>query len=165
MKQTPKILSFLMIVLLILNGCSPTDVHKEDDLFQYKNSYVGDNGAVGKIASRLPNPNGEHPNGMELQTKEEPFGIILNYIEAEKSDGMETNYKELALYNATFILALVHNAEWVQFNFVEKEFIVTREKLHSLYEKDIRQFNNEEELRKVIIEKLEDEDRVHSFFN
>ncbi|WP_299742659.1 DUF4825 domain-containing protein [uncultured Rossellomorea sp.] len=76
-----KIFSFLFILsLLFLSGCHSSPVQEEKGLFQYKASYVGDNGAVGQITRRLPNPDGEHISGLEVQTKKEPYGITLNYI-------------------------------------------------------------------------------------
>ena len=165
MKKMLLTIAALIFIILILPGCSTTDVHEKDEgIFTFKNSYVGDNSAVGAITSNLPNPNGEQLNGLELKTTTEPYGIILNYSDVEKADGVATDYKELALYNATYILALVHNADWVQFNFIEQELLVTREKLHSLYEIDIREYSNEEELSAVMIEKLSDENNVNMFF-
>ena len=164
-KKMLMVLSFFIFVLLVLNGCNPTKVNEDKDIFQFKDSYVGDAGAVGNITRRLPNPNGEQFNGLELKTIEEPYGIIMNYINVEKSKDIETNYRELALYNATFILALVKNADWVKFNFIKQEFKVSREELQILYGKDIRQFNNEEELSIFIQENLEDENKVIQFFN
>ena len=54
--------------------------------------------------------------------------MILNYegIEAEE---IEKKDKETAIYNATFIFALVRNAEWVTFNFNNREYKVTKEEL------------------------------------
>lgn len=165
MKKTPIIFSFLILATLLLNGCNQTKVNDDEDIFTFKESYVGDAGAVGNITRRLPNPNGEQLSGLELKTTEEPYGIILNYTDVEKSEDIETNYRELVLYNATFILALVKNADWVTFNFVEQEFKVTREALQSFYGRDIKQFNNEEELSNFIQENLEDENKVIHFFN
>jgi predicted P-loop ATPase/GTPase len=99
--------------------------------------------------------NGEQLSGLELKTTEEPYGIILNYTNVEKSEYIESDYRELALYNATYILALVKNADWVKFNFIQQEYKVTREELQSLYGKDIRQFNNEEELSNFLQKNLE----------
>jgi hypothetical protein len=163
-KKMPMVLPLLMFALFILNGCNSTEVNKED-LFQFKDSYVGDAGAVGNITRQLPNPNGEQLNGLELKTTKEPYGIILNYIKAETSEEIETNYRELALYNATFILALVKNADWVQYNFDKQELKVTREELQKFYGKDIRQFNNEEELNMFIQKNLENKNKVSQFFN
>ncbi|MBW9235660.1 DUF4825 domain-containing protein, partial [Leptospira santarosai] len=76
----------------------------------------------------------------------------------------ETDYKELALYNATLILALVKNADWVKFNFVEQELKVNRQELQNWYGKDVRDFNNEEELNKFTHQYLEDKNKVNHFF-
>ena len=158
------VMLFLMLVLLVLNGCTSTNVNEDEDIFQFKDSYVGDAGAVGNITRQLPNPNGEQLDGLELKTTEEPYGIIMNYIDVEKNEDAETNYRELALYNATFILALVKNADWIKFNFIKQEFKVSREELQIFYGKDIRQFKNEEELSIFIQENLEDENKVIQFF-
>lgn len=165
MRKFIRFFFFSLLILVFLNGCKTNEAIETKDIFQFKNSYVGDSGAVGNITRTLPNPNGEQLNGLELKTTEKPYGIILNYIKAENSEDVEVNYTESALYNATYILALVHNADWVKFNFVEQEFIVNREELQSFYGKNIREFNNQEELSMFIQEYLEDEIRVNQFFN
>lgn len=165
MRKIIRLFFFSFLILLFLNGCNSNEVIENEDIFKFKNSYVGDNSAVGNITRELPIPNGEQLNGLELKTSEEPYGIILNYITEENSPEIETNYNELVLYNATFILALVHNADWVKFNFVGGEFIVNREELESFYGKDIRDFNNEDELIMFIQEYLEDDNRVNQFYN
>lgn len=164
MRKINRLFFFSCLILLFLNGCNSNEVI-ENDMFKFKNSYVGDSGAVGNITRELPNPTGEQLTGLELKTTEEPYGIILNYNAVENNEEIETNYKELVLYNATFILSLVQNADWVKFNFVEQKYIVNREELQSFYGKDIREFNNEDELRMFIQENLEDETRVNQFYN
>jgi hypothetical protein len=149
---------------LLLHGCAPSTVTQEEDLFRYHNSYVGDNGAVGNITRRLPKPAGEQMSGIELQTTEEPYGMILNYAQAKISEEHIMDYSELALFNASYVLALVHNADWVTFNFVEDTITVTREKLQQLYQKDIREFQNDEELSTFIQPILADERKVAAFF-
>lgn len=165
MRNMIRYLLFSLLILFLLNGCSSNEINENEDIFQFKNSYVGDAGAVGNITRRLPKPNGEQLSGLELETKKEPYGIILNYNTTEKSEDVETNYKELALYNATFILSLVKNADWVTFNFIKQEFKVSREELQKFYEKDVREFNNEEELSMFIQKNLEQEKRVIQFFS
>ncbi|MBE4909866.1 DUF4825 domain-containing protein [Bacillus luteolus] len=155
---------FSLLMLLLLNGCNSIEVIDGENLFEFKDSYVGDAGAVGNITRQLPKPSGEQISGMELQTSEEPYGIILNYIAVEHSEDIETNYSELAIYNATIILSLVKNADWVNFNFINQEFEVRREDLQKFYGKDIREFNTEEELRMFMQKKLEDENKVLQFF-
>ena len=157
---------FSMMLLLFLNGCNSSDVNNiNEDIFKFKDSYVGDNGAVGNIIRLLPRPNGEVTSGLELQTKEEPFGIIVNYKNVEPTEKAEKNYEETALYNATFIFALVKNADWVQFNFVEQEYKVTREELQKWYGKDLSEFDNEDELSKFAQKYLKDENKVKQFFD
>lgn len=165
MKRVSRLLVFSLVLVFFLNGCNSTHVEGTEDLFQYKDSYVGDSGAVGNILMQLPTPNGEQRKGIELKTKKEPYGIISNYIASETTDNVKLNYRELALYNATFVLGLVKNADWITFNFAEQSFYVTREDLESFYGKDIRQFSNEEELGMFIQEHLEDEDKVNQFLN
>ncbi|MED3961288.1 DUF4825 domain-containing protein [Niallia taxi] len=62
-------------ILLLLSGCNTKETNK--DIFQYKDSNVGDNSAVGNIVYKLPGA--QQLSGIELKTKEEPYGIILNY--------------------------------------------------------------------------------------
>lgn len=104
-------------------------------------------------------------SGLELQTTEEPYGIIVNYAQTKISDELELDYRELALFNATYVLALVHNAGWVTFNFLEQSFTVTREELQQLYQKDVREFQNDEELSTFIQPILADEGKAVAFFD
>ncbi len=64
-KMPKKILLFIMVYLLLLNGCSP-DINT-DDIFEFKGTYIGDASAVGSIIRQLPNA--EEFTGMELVTK------------------------------------------------------------------------------------------------
>ncbi|WP_409250593.1 DUF4825 domain-containing protein [Bacillus sp. SCS-153A] len=157
-----KIMAVLLASLLLIS-CESGTVN--EDLYQYKGSFVGDNGAVGNITRQLPIPDGEQMNGLELQTTEEPYGIILNYKEAELSEDMDTDYHELAIYNASIILSLVKNADWVQFNFLEKELTVTRESLEKWYGIDLREFSSQDEISKFIQEYLQNEEQVKRFFD
>ncbi|WP_173106283.1 DUF4825 domain-containing protein [Bacillus sp. KH172YL63] len=147
---------------LMITGCQQT-TGQEDELFHYKDSYVGDSGALGNITRRLPRPDGEHLEGIELKTTEKPYGIILNYTSAE-SEGITTKYHELTLSNGTMILALVKNADWVQFNYLDGSNTVTRESLENWYGKDISEFSNEDELSEFVQPYLEDETKVDQFF-
>lgn len=159
MKKITNFFFFSFLILLFLNGCNLNE--ENEDIFQYKDSYVGDNGAVGNIAMQLPN--GEYLNGFELKTIEEPYGIILNYKEIDAVE-IENNYKETAIYNATFIFTLVKNAEWVTFNFDDQEYKITKEDLESWYGKELSEYSSEEDLTKLTQKYLEDESKVNQFF-
>ncbi|MBK5480959.1 hypothetical protein JFV29_03270 [Peribacillus sp. TH16] len=52
MKNITKFFFFSLLILLFLNGCNSNNVN--EDIFQFKDSYVGDNGAVGNIVMQLP---------------------------------------------------------------------------------------------------------------
>lgn len=166
MEKTTRLFFFSVLILLLLGGCNSKPAPEKDDLFRFKDSYVGDNGAVGNIINGLRSPDGEKSNGLELKTTEEPYGIIVNYKTDETVASAEKNYKEIVLYNATFIFALIKNSDWIQFNFVEDEVTVTREDLESWYGgKDLRTFQNQEELTSFSQEYLEDDDKVNQFFD
>jgi hypothetical protein len=95
-----KSIIFSLLILLFLDGCSVSN-NVNEELFQFKDSYVGDNSAVGNIVRKLPN--GEQVKGFELKTKEEPYGMILEYgdIEAKRLDDAMI---ETVIYNSTFLL-------------------------------------------------------------
>ena len=88
---------------------------------------------------------GENLEGFELKTKEKPYGIILNYDWLES----EQNYKETAIFNATFLFSLVQNVDWITFNFDNREYKITKGNLQEWYGKELSEFKNEEELRKL----------------
>ncbi len=148
-----KSLLFSLVLLLFLNGCNADS--ENQDLFQYKDSFVGDNSAVGNIVKQLQR--GEHLAGFELKTKEKPYGIILNYDWSES----ENINKETAIYNATFIFALVQNADWVTFNFDNQEYTITKKDLQEWYGKELSEFKTEDELRQLIEEFLKNTNKVN----
>ena len=47
MKQMLKLSSFVLLTILIVSGCNPKN--GEEDIFKFKNSYVGNNSAIGNI--------------------------------------------------------------------------------------------------------------------
>ena len=147
---------FLLLVMVFLYGCNANN--KNENIFQFKDSFVGDNSAVGNIANQLRSS--ENLEGFELKTKEEPYGIILNYDWVES----EQNYKETAIFNATFLFALVQNADWVTFNFDNREYKITKGNLQEWYGKELSEFKNEDELRELTQEYLKDENKVNQLF-
>src|SRR3954453_2013029 len=110
LREMINFLFFSLLVLFLLSGCNSNDRNINNDIFQFKDTFVGDNSAVGNIANQLPGA--EQLNGFELKTKEEPYGIILNYDWIES----EQEYNETVTYNATFLFTLVQNVDWITFN-------------------------------------------------
>lgn len=133
--------------MLLLYGCS---ADAGEGIFQYKDSYVGDNSAVGNIANHLPGA--EYLNGFELKTKEEPYGITLKY----DWKGSEQAYKESVIYNATYFYALVQNVDWITFQSELRDYTITKEDLQKWYGKELYEIKNEDELLELIEEHLDD---------
>lgn len=151
-----KLLVFSLLGMLLLSGCH---ANENNNVFQYKGSFVGDNSAVVNIANQLPGA--EHLNEFELKTNEEPYGIILNYDWTEP----EQEYKEIVIQNATFLFALVQNVDWVTFNSDTLEYTITKEELQDWLGKELSSIQNEDELRKLLQKHLEDYNRVSQLFS
>ncbi|WP_226530624.1 DUF4825 domain-containing protein [Metabacillus niabensis] len=148
-----KRLMFSALLLIFINGCNVSN----EDIFQYNDSYIGDNNAVSHILSYLPSS--EHLKGFELKTKEEPYGININY-----NVEIEQDYEETVIYNGTFLLSLIQNVDSIKFNFGDLEYNITKERLEEWYERDLNEFTNEEELKNFVQEQLENESKVKLIF-
>lgn len=168
MKQKLKRSSFLLLVVLIMSGCNLTSGNEEPfdvkfgyvgDLFKFKEAYVGNASAVGNIVSRLDSA--EQFNGFELKTDEEPYGIILNYSIEES----EQDYKKIVINNATFLFTLIHNVDWITFNFANEEYTITKEKLQDWYGEDFTVMQSEHDGKTFIQKYLENENKVDQLFN
>ncbi|WP_404451810.1 DUF4825 domain-containing protein [Virgibacillus necropolis] len=160
MRVMLKYIFFSLLLLLLITGCNSSS-NVNEDLFKFKDSYVGDNSVVENIVRQLPN--GEYVEGFELETKEAPYGMILEYGDIEATM-IDDAIKETAIYNATFIFALVKNAEWITFEFGKQTHTVTKKKLQGWYGKELSEFTNEDNLRNLIEEYLENENKVNQFF-
>ncbi|WP_102262540.1 DUF4825 domain-containing protein [Mesobacillus jeotgali] len=157
MKVTFQVIIFLLTILI--SGCSA--VKKNEDLYQYQGSYVGDNNSVGKVLNRLAY--NDELTSFELKTKAAPYGIVLNYTNIEKVEE-DLNLKETAIHNATFIFALIKNIDWITFKFDDNEYNVSREKLLKWYRTNFSEYKSEEELRNFIQENINDNSKVEGYF-
>ena len=156
MKKILKLLSCSLLVISVASGCNTKTT--EEDVFQYKNAYVGDNSAVINIVNR--SMQSDNFRGLELKTKETPYGIILNYDGSES----ENNDKRTVIYNATYLFALIQNAEWITFNFDHQEYKIAKDALIEWYGEDFSTFQSEEELKTLIQKRWDDEYKVNQLF-
>ena len=156
MKKILKLLSCSLLVISVASGCNTKTT--EEDVFQYKNAYVGDNSAVINIVNN--SMQSDNFRGLELKTKEMPYGIILNY---DGSDS-EKNDKRTVIYNATYLFALIQNAEWITFNFDHQEYKIAKDALIEWYGEDFSTFQSEEELKTLIQKRWDDEYKVNQLF-
>ncbi|WP_237718760.1 DUF4825 domain-containing protein [Alkalibacillus haloalkaliphilus] len=163
LRQMIKFLLFSLLVMFFLSGCNSNSNNTDVDLFQYKGSYVGDNSAI--VNSVIHLQGAKHFSGLELKTKEEPYGIIVNYdwIESELND------KETAINNASYLFSLIQNVDWVTFNFEMvdgmEEYKITRENLQEWYGINLSEIENEDKLKELIQESLEDDKKVNQILN
>ena len=156
MKKRLKLLSCSLLVISVASGCNTKT--NEEDVFQYKNAYVGDNSAVINIVNH--SMQSDNFKGLELKTKETPYGIILNYDGSES----EKSHKKTVVYNATYLFALIQNAEWITFNFDHQEYKITRKALIEWYGEDFSTLQSEKELKTLIQNNWDDEYRVNQLF-
>lgn len=133
---------FSLLILLLLLGCASKE--SNNDIFQYKDSLVGNNSAVGNIANQLLGA--EQLTNFELKTDKEPYGIIFNYDWTES----EQKFKEMTIYNATFLFALIQNVDWITFHSNIGEYTITKENLQRWYGKEFRDIEREEELKEML---------------
>jgi hypothetical protein len=151
----------LLSLMILLSGCSLNNDSKTD-LFQYKNSYVGDNSAVVNIVKKLAH--NKELNQISLETNKEPYGITLEYKDLVAKNA-NREMKETVISNSTFIFVLIKNVDWITFKFPDQEFTVTKEKLQDWYNKKLDGIKNEQDLKKLIQEHLKSEDSVNQFFH
>ncbi|UNL86546.1 DUF4825 domain-containing protein [Priestia koreensis] len=159
-KLSVYVLTFVSAVLLA-SGCSQSEAAKST-VFEYKNSYIGDNSAVFNIAKQLKH--GEELKTMALQTKKKPYGITLNYKEIQ-ADNLEKEQKETALSNATYLFTLVKNADTVTFKFPDQDVMISRAKLEDWYNVTLQDYKKEEELQKLINKHLKSDTKMDSVFS
>ncbi|PID21802.1 DUF4825 domain-containing protein [Sporosarcina sp. P3] len=157
MKNFTKYLVSSFILVLILSGCSSTTEQPNEDLFEYKGSFIGDNSAVIHIIEQLRYA--EQFEEVSLETKTEPYGMTIQYEHMDAAVE-ESEYKETAVYNASYLFALIDNAQWVVFDFGDNTYTISKSKLQEWYGKELQDFTNEEELDAFIQEKLKDESGV-----
>ena len=123
MRIVTKSIFFSFIILLFLNGCSSSNYVSDQGIFQYKDSYIGDNSAVGNILNRLP-CNGQMEQ-FSLETNEKPYGMAVQYKDSEPPM-TEEEIKETIIYNSTFMFALVTNVERIKIAFDNRMYLITR---------------------------------------
>ncbi|WP_186576705.1 DUF4825 domain-containing protein [Aquibacillus kalidii] len=156
MKHIVRLL-LLLVVFLLVTGCNSSE--EQDELFQLKGSNVGDNSAVANIVNQLKQS--DHFEEMELKTKDEPYGIILQY----NWQNSEQKFKETVIYNASFLFTLVENVDWIIFHIDTQEYKLTKEGLYDWYGTDLSEFTTKQDLVKLIEEKIEDEKSVNQLLS
>lgn len=110
------------------------------DLFEAKNPYIGDHITDGKILKIL---NASSADSFELQTSEEPYGVILHYDTYQPEN--EEAFRKERLKDATFFLTVTENADFFEWRNLGEDGM-TIEK-NQYYVKDIEQILGIENLK------------------
>ncbi|WP_335871870.1 DUF4825 domain-containing protein [Bacillus sp. 2205SS5-2] len=158
-----KFLLFYLLLMFLLSGCNSNSNNINVDLFQNKDSYIGNNSAV--VNSIINLEGAKHFSGLELKTKEEPYGLIVKYDWI----GSELNDNETAINNASYLFTLIQNVDWIIFNFEMvdgmEEYKITRENLQAWYGIELSEIDSEDKLKELIQKSLEDSKKVNQFLN
>ena len=106
-----------------------TDITRLED---YQDTYIGDNSAVGNILNRIYSSG--YLEDFSLDTKEEPYGIIINYS--------ENIYGDIYRYleeDSLILFKLIQNIDYVKFNVDNKTYTFDNNYIEKIYEniKDI----------------------------
>ena len=117
----------------IIGGADgPTSIYVEDtpdlqkssdSLYSAKLKYIGNASGVGKIMQILGQKNIGEWSGMELQTTQEPYGVIRRYTTAMPKDITEMKKQ------AAVMICLIENADFVRYVFPDGEAEFTRDEL------------------------------------
>ena len=95
----------------LADAAAYVSVGRADDLYQLRTPYVGNNVAVANVVGSFQLNEVLSPYTIELQTSQEPYGIIL-HLEQDLSSGITERYlKEVS----SLILALIDNAGYVAY--------------------------------------------------
>lgn len=159
------VLPIMFFLSLIIAGCDGNSIKISDknikndsqvkvsDLLKYKNSYIGDNSAVGSIISKLPG--NAYSAGFSLETKNAPYEVIINYkpnnsSKAGEYDSFWSSKKpsEFLEKNAVVFFALIKNADVVQFNVEDvgdKNYKYNRKDLEKKYGTDLKKIFKDED--------------------
>ncbi|NLY45647.1 MAG: DUF4825 domain-containing protein [Tissierella sp.] len=124
------IMSLFMSVLIISSGLSVAcsiipvenlETNKSDELYKLKGTYIGDNSKVGNIINLLDFPEELTPNGIELFTDEEPFGLQINFQARDEVIGAKfwSSGSDYIWRSPSVILfSLIDNLDYIQYTIV-----------------------------------------------
>src|SRR5699024_659606 len=104
-----------------------TDTGNMDDLYKLKGSYIGDNSNVGNIINLLDFPEELTPNGMELFTKEEPFGLQINFQASDETIAkyISTSTDYVWRPQSMILFSLIDNLEYIQYGINSDKATIT----------------------------------------
>ena len=157
MGKTAKYWMLSLLAVFLLSACNSTSNDSDEGVFQYKETLIGNNSSVIHIIGQLWNA--EAFQQVALQTDSEPYGMTIAY-----EDVAEDEYEETVMHNASYLFALIDNAEWIVFDFGERQYEITRSVLEDWYDEELADVKTEDDLRGIVREKLNDEEEMSKLF-
>jgi hypothetical protein len=93
------------------------DTGKMDELYKLKGTYIGDNSRVGNIINLLEFPEELTLGGIELFTKEEPFGLRINFQANNEiiAKYMSNSSDYLWRPQSMILFSLIDNLDYIQY--------------------------------------------------
>ena len=103
------------------------DTGKMNELYKLRGTYIGDNSKVGNIINLLDFPEELTPNGMELITKEEPFGLRINFQASDEiiAKYMSTSTDYVWRPQSLILFSLIDNLEYIQYGINSDDVRIT----------------------------------------
>lgn len=103
------------------------DSGKIDELYKLKGTYIGDNSKVGHIISLLDFPKELTPDGIELFTKEEPFGLRINFKASDETIARYISSSSDYVWRpqSLILFSLVDNLEYIQYRINNDDVRIT----------------------------------------
>lgn len=104
-------------ISLLSNPPKYDNINKADKLYEFKNAMIGDNSKVANIIYLLEFSEGLEYKGIELFTREEPYGLKINF---RLSENMEIDYATIKsddrwLSQSLILFALIDNLDYIVF--------------------------------------------------
>lgn len=119
-------------------------------LYENKIKYIGDASKTGEILNKLAKIcDSDEYDGIELQTSDEPYGLIRKFkISSDKAEVFELEKQ------AAIILALIENAEYVEYCFSDWNVKYTISDINEKYNTDLKQCTDTQESFKKLYDIL-----------
>lgn len=152
------------------NACmNPYDPNKSDmsRLIKYQNKYIGNNSNTSNLFTQLPLAE----YGFTTEIDSNHLGIKLNYQHSViyiQEDKENFYLKQSLIYNSISAFLLLQNLNYINFNFLDEQYDVTKEKVSALdfYDNLINDDKiSLENVQKHLVEQLNDELFVNNIFN
>lgn len=130
------------------------------DLWASRTQYLGNNSAVSRIINQLQIPINLKYKGFALQTKDEPYGLTINFSELDSMDSSRDSLLEMDAY---ILFSLIENLEEIHMSVDDEEILsFSRQAANDQLGIDLYQASREEmDYHQVILNIIENVQNRH----